>query len=312
MVKIKLSSKEWHDHLMNFSEKVTINKAFHKLNYDDWRHLRSFDSEDILLAYDETNYLIDVMNYNTGNHIFSLTSKDSSFGEYLYNYIIYSTICLATLKEDNKQNIDSEKENVIMKGLNFDFGPCTGDRVRISMYGIAIQNVSGTWVSYDPKSESVIDVDIFNFADAAKYMFKMPVAIKDIAVGDVIVHNKVPVFVTDVTDGNITVIDIRAGEKKEIIPTKSMFGFDFVTKVVSLFNAVGAAPTPDQPFGNMLPFLMLNGENGKDIDPMMLMLMMQNQGGDASTLFNNPMMLYCMMKNEDNDILPMMFLMNQK
>jgi hypothetical protein len=47
----------------------------------------------------------------------------------------------------------------------------------------------------------------------------------------------------------------------------------------------------------MLPFLMM-GENGKDIDPMMFMFMM-NQGGNTGM---NPMMWYFMFKdNKDID-----------
>lgn len=52
---------------------------------------------------------------------------------------------------------------------------------------------------------------------------------------------------------------------------------------------------------------MLGGDNGKDIDPMMLMLMM-NQTGATGNM--NPMMLYFMMKdNKDMDPLMLMMLM---
>lgn len=207
------------------------------------------------------------------------------------------------------ENKNDEGEKTKMKGFNFDFGPCTNDQVRMSMYGLAIKNASGEWVSYN--DGQVVNVDVLNF-DGAKYMFKMPVAVKDIAVGDIVIHNRVPMFVESVENG-IHVVDIRAGEKKEILPTTNMFGFNFVTKIVSLFNAFQSSPTPDQPFGNMLPFLMLNDEDGKsmDSDTMLMFMMMQNQNGSAN-IFANPMMLYFLMKDKGgSDILPWMLMMNQ-
>ena len=217
--------------------------------------------------------------------------------------------CYYAKKANENKNDEGEKTK--MKGFNFDFGPCTNDQVRMSMYGLAIKNASGEWVSYN--DGQVVNVDVLNF-DGAKYMFKMPVAVKDIAVGDIVIHNRVPMFVESVENG-IHVVDIRAGEKKEILPTTNMFGFNFVTKIVSMFNAFQSSPTPDQPFGNMLPFLMLNGEDGKsmDSDTMLMFMMMQNQNQNGSTnIFANPMMLYFLMKDKgDNDILPLMLMMSQ-
>ena len=200
-----------------------------------------------------------------------------------------------------------EENNTMMKGINFDFGPC-GNTVRLSMYGMAIQNVSGEWVSYNPDSREIINVDVFNMADGGKYMYKMPVAIADVKEGDIVIHNRVPMFVTAINEnGTFEVTDVRAGETKNIIPTRNMFGFNFMTKVVSLFSAFTDAPTADQPFGNMLPFLMM-GEN-KDIDPMMMFFMM-NQGG--ANIMANPMMMYFMMKdNKDFDPMMMFMMMNQ-
>ena len=211
-------------------------------------------------------------------------------------------------KVDKVEKDKCVKENdTMMKGINFDFGPC-GNTVRLSMYGMAIQNISGEWVSYNPDSHEIINVDVFNMADGGKYMYKMPVAIADVKEGDIVIHNRVPMFVTAINEnGTFEVTDVRAGETKNIIPTRNMFGFNFMTKVVSLFGAFTDAPTADQPFGNMLPFLMM-GED-KDIDPMMMFFMM-GQGG--TNVMANPMMMYFMMKdNKDFDPMMLMFMMNQ-
>jgi hypothetical protein len=200
---------------------------------------------------------------------------------------------------------DNKKENENMKGFNFDFGTCENNNVRLSMYGMAIKNTAGEWVSYNPVASEIINVDIFNMEDGGKYLFKMPVGIKDVAVGDIIVHNKVPMFVTNIIDGGkaFDVIDAREGECKKVIPTKNMFGFDVMTKIVSLFDAFMGSPTADQPFGNMLPFLMMG--DGK-VDPMMAFMLMNQQNG--TNMMNNPMMMYFMMK-DSKDIDPMMFMM---
>lgn len=207
-------------------------------------------------------------------------------------------------------NVDNKKGNKKMKAFNFDFGPCTTDNIRMSMYGLAVKNANGTWVSYNPESKEIIDVDIFNF-DGGKFLYKMPVAIKDVKVGDIVIHNRKAMFVVDVSETGMTAIDPQAGEEKKILLTKSPFGFNFATKVVSLFNMTSDAPTPDAPFGNMLPFLMMS-ENSGEFD-MNTMLMLSMMGGQSGMDFSkNPMMMYFLMKDSKNadDLLPLMFMGN--
>lgn len=224
-----------------------------------------------------------------------------------------TTTCLSEQIEEIKEEIKklkdkNEKENEKMKGFNFDFGPCINDHVRVSMYGIAVKNQAGEWVSYNPSTGEIINVEVFNF-DGRKYMFKMPVAVKDVVKGDVIIHQKKPMFVLDTDENGFVVVDVIAGEEKKIVPTTSPFGFNFTTKVVSMFSAFAAAPTPDAPFGNFLPFMMMSEDN-KDIDPMTMMFIMN--GGNVGDMFSNPMMLYFLTKDNDKDsMLPLMLMMNQ-
>lgn len=220
------------------------------------------------------------------------------------------------LNEQNtfNNNVDNKKGNKKMKAFNFDFGPCTTDNIRMSMYGLAVKNANGTWVSYNPESKEIIDVDIFNF-DGGKFLYKMPVAIKDIAPGMVIVHNRKAMFVIEVVDSGITVVDPQAGEEKKILPTKNCFNFNFYTRVVSLFDSFMKspenAPSVENPFGNMLPFLMMS-ENSGEFD-MNTMLMLSMMGGQSGMDFSkNPMMMYFLMKDSKNadDLLPLMFMGN--
>lgn len=216
------------------------------------------------------------------------------------------------LNEQNtfNNNVDDKKGNNKMKAFNFDFGPCTNDNIRMSMYGLAVKNAAGTWVSYNPESKEIIDVDVFNF-DGGKFLYKMPVAIKDVKVGDIVIHNRKAMFVTEIAEAGMTAIDPQAGEEKKILLTKSPFGFNFATKVVSLFNMTSDAPTPDAPFGNMLPFLMMSESNGEfDMNTMLMLSMMGGQG--SMDFAKNPMMMYFLMKDTKNmdELLPLMFMGN--
>ena len=309
-----------------------------KLDYKYWNEIRHCKIP-LHMEYDEWNNKIYIYNLPTeqGETVISQGYKinDYSFGEWLYdNYFsldaeIQQSTSASTssfisferdswglctkekendLMVDNNNNNNNKEKNKMNNGFNFDFGPCTDNNVRISIYGIAIKNVAGEWVSYNPDAKEIVNVDIFNFENGGKYLYKMPVAISDIAIGDVVIHNKVPMFVNAVNaDGTLSVTDVREGEAKNIILTKNMFGFNFATKVVSLFAAFGQAPTPDQPFGNMLPLMLLNNEG--DIDPLLIFAMTQK----GNKMFTNPMMLYCLMnKSGNNDnLLPLMMLSSE-
>ena len=203
----------------------------------------------------------------------------------------------------NSMKNRKEKDNMdLIK--NFNFGSCENDNVKMSMYGIAVKNANGTWVSYDAKSENVVDVDILNFD--GKYLYKMPVALKDIKSGDVVIHNRKPMFVSKVEGGKILAIDPAAGEEKVIMLTKNMFGFDFATKVINLFEGFTGGASADAPFGNMLPLMLLaDGDKSDDMLPLMFAM------GGGKFDMSNPMMLYFLMKdNKSKDILPFMFFAN--
>ena len=206
-------------------------------------------------------------------------------------------------KKDNK-----EKENK-MKGFNFDFGKITNDSIRMSMYGMAVKNASGVWTAYDKNTGDLMDVDVFNF-DGSNFLFKMPVAIKDIAVGDVIIHARKPMFVISKTEaGDLIAIDPVAGEKKTIMPSKNMFGFNFAIKVVSLFdNLMGQTPTSENPFGNMWMLMLMDGKS--DMKDIMITMMLMNQASGSTNTFN-PMMLMLMNDSDMKDMAIPLMLMNQ-
>lgn len=212
----------------------------------------------------------------------------------------------------NKSENKKEKKDMNFF-KNFEFGPVKNDTVRLSPYGIAVKNLDGSWVSYDGASDSIIDVDVFNF-EGKNLIYKIPVAPHTVHAGDMIIHQGKGMYVVaDVCEGDtcISVIDPRAGESKEILFTKSPFNFTFVTKLVSLLDMSGIDANPDNPFGNLWP-LALMGDKDCDAATMMAMMMMMNSEG-CNFDMSNPMMMYALMSGDNKDmLLPMMLMANRK
>ena len=323
----------------NYNEPRTmISFERHDSSFGDFLYDLFWDDDKLEMIYCTNDYLDKALCTSTSSTTSTTVTVGStssattiqvgdyniSSGKAIDGYTITNgTISLTDNIEDTARKVFNEewnkrKENDKMKFGNFDFGPCTNDNVRMSMYGIAIKNAAGTYVSYDAANGEIIDVDVFNF-DGGKYMFKLPVAIKDVKVGDVIIHNRTPMFVVGFAEntGDLIAVDIRAGEKKTIMPMRNMFHFDFVTKIVSLFDMNGVTqPSSDMPFGNMLPLMMMSDDN-KDMDMKdILMMSMLANGGNMSNM--NPMLLYFLASDEadgtsmKDKLLPMMLFSNQQ
>lgn len=236
---------------------------------------------------------------STIGHVHCLESRIDEINKAINEITMYAS----PMKNNNTEN---KKENNTMK-FNFDFGPVNPGTVHMSIYGLAIKNRAGTWVAFDSTTKNIVDVEVLNFTNADKFMYKMPVAIKDIAIGDVIAHLGLPMFVVGVAADNkaLTAVDIYTGERKEIMLTQSPFGFNFATKIVNLLGNMTGTANADNPFGNMW-MLMMMGDN-KDMKDMLPMMMMANGGMDMS----NPMMLYALMSDsKSNDMLPWLMMMN--
>lgn len=247
-----------------------------------------------------TDDLVDVAKLNTKASIISPCADQVS--------ICCDDLCKNCKNYEKKDN--EEKENK-MKGFNFDFGKITNDSIRMSMYGMAVKNTSGVWTAYDKSTGDLMDVDVFNF-DGSNFLFKMPVAIKDIAVGDVIIHARKPMFVVSKTEaGDLVAIDPVAGEKKTIMPIRSPFGFNFCTKIISLFDSLmptAEAPSADNPFGSLWMLMLMDGKS--DMKDMLVPMMLMSQANGSTNAFN-PMMLMLMSDGDMKDLAIPMMLMNQ-
>ena len=93
--------------------------------------------------------------------------------------------------------------------------------------------------------------------------------------------------------------------QKVILPTKSPFGFNFITKIVSLLDMMPNSTSADEsnPFGNLLPFMIMGDNN--DINPLMFMALSGN-----ADFASNPMMLYALAASDkdSNNLLPLMLM----
>lgn len=208
---------------------------------------------------------------------------------------------------ENKINSNERKEPNTMNmfsALNLDFGPVASNIIRISPFGLAIKTANREWHTYDAANQKIVDVSDFSFSlGDTPILYKMPVAPTAVAVGDLILHNGTPVYVIDFENAankaaGIIVIDTDSNERKTILPVCNVFNFNFVTKVVSLFNfGTGAnslfgTPSADQPFGNILPMMMMSEMFGKDsksgdkTDIFTMMMMSQMFAGGANPFAN--------------------------
>lgn len=185
---------------------------------------------------------------------------------------------------------------------NMQFGKLETNDIKYSMKGIAFKTTDGDYVCYNPD---------FTFTNVANMVmdipiFAMPVSKDQIKVGDVIKHNDAWVIVNDVTSSEIKVAKPWTKEIVSVIPETSIFGFSFYTKVMNPFENFGTTATADNPFGNILPFMLMSGGTKNSND--MLMMMLAFGGGKID--FSNPMMMYMLMgdNGNTNDMLMMMML----
>ena len=339
-------AEDWHTIMEDFRKKVHDSGEYDRIGYPQWKELMA--ATKIHVFYNESNETFEITLFGPYGKFEGYTSfkvdeatltGKKTFGDYLATYVVhipdeeekqqlstnYDTVtvyansdtvistststsnlsdCIYETKPKTTQKENNKMDNKI---FNFDFGPVKGDNIRMSMYGLAVKNRDGNYVAWDKVNENIMNVDILNF-NGDGLMYKIPVAIKDIKEGDIVIHNKVPMFVLEVFDKSLDVIDIYSGERKSIILSRSPFGFDFATKVISLIDfgtMSGATPSEDNPFGNMWPLLML-GDSGS-IDPMMLALMCASKGDCA-----NPMIMYALLasKGNNDNLLPLMLMMN--
>lgn len=236
------------------------------------------------------------------------TSSWSDYDERLYQ--LERKINTFSKKEKEINSQKGKNNNMVhLNNIfpNASFGPVSSDIACLSPKGIAIYS-GDRWQAYDKESGNIIDVTPLNF-NASNLIYNMPVGIDQIQVGDIIMHAKKPMFVLNIenNDGKVRLkaIDIINAEEKVICPIKSIFGFDFYTKVICLVDMAGGFKADEKnPFGNLAPWLLLSDQKDNDMLPL-LFLSGQSQKMDI----NNPMFLMALCGNKDmSNLLPFMLM----
>lgn len=206
-----------------------------------------------------------------------------------------------------------KKERKSMKNIfgnimkNVKFGQLNTDKVAYSMQGMAFKSSDGDYLVYK-KDQPAVNVNEFVIEMP---LFVMPVSLKDIQVGDIICKGEDFVLVDSVGESYITAINTDKSEIVTIVPQVNMFGFSFYSKVVAPTNLFGEA-TPDNPFGNILPLMMMSDEDSDSSAFGMMMLMSQMGSGKGMNMDFTKMAPFFLLGNQNgkDDIFKMMALMS--
>ena len=192
-------------------------------------------------------------------------------------------------------NIKNKFSSMLFGDLSF--GKIKTPLIKFSLNGIAFRDRGDKYSTYDVKKNELTDVTPFVFD--MDFVFEMPMAVKDIKEGDIINHKGVYVVIkTAYEDGSFAAVDPIAAQEITILPVKNVFGFNYVSKVVNLFE--GMKPDAENPFGNinsMLPFMMMS-DNGDNSNMLMAMALAGNGLGAENGLdfMKNPLMLMALCK----------------
>lgn len=244
-------------------------------------------------SIEETNKVFDDFCATMDKAVEDLLNNESSFKkEYTCDFNL-------------TDNTEEEKSMFDKMMKNIEFGKVNTSDLAYTFNGICFRDADGNYTSLNPDGtftnvyDMVMDIPIY----------VMPVGKDQIKVGDIIKYFDKWVMIAQIDNTTITTIDPWTREIRVIIPEKSVFGFDYYTKVIDIFSGININADSSNPFGIMLPFMMMSDKS--DIDPMMLMMMMNGQNLNGM----NPMMMYMMMsKNstagDKDSILPLMMMMN--
>lgn len=208
----------------------------------------------------------------------------------------------------------------------------TNEQVAMTFNGkLAVQRKDGQYVRYDEENDAISVQSILPTFKIGKFCFCIPTPSNQLKKGDIIVHKGDFKELISV-DGGLKAINLNSGAvngiKKEII--EGLAGFSMLPKLVSLFNGGNLSGSDSmnpmmlalmmkegKSMDDMLPLLLMgqNGQqnallpmllaSGEDIDPMMLMLMQNQQGGKMDM---NSMLPLMMMSGNGGDMKDLMMM----
>lgn len=268
------------------------------------------------------------LNYSDGTIELYLTDRKAEHRNYFHEIEKFqnteeyalsdtSTVRNITYKEKEKNNMN------ISFGAEFGKLKDNYNLCKMSLKGLALtsqynssENPQKTYYTYNKETHELEDVTpyIIDF-DVTKVLFKMPVAVSTLKEGDLILNGSTPLIVKSVNGNEISAISVEDNEVITLAAKKNVFGFSYITKIINImgdFN-LSASANSDNPFGNMLPLMLMSDSEDCMDNLLPLMLMNSANGGSGMDFSANPLMLYFLMKDGgNNDMLPLLFLMGNQ
>lgn len=249
-----------------------------------------------------TNYDGSLTYINDSEDIYAQETKKSNMGFYSssdMNVSAYTSykdnmVDIATSVYEKMNNNEKKESSNMLTNVMKDIEFGIAKDVKFSLYGPAFKTAEGRYVALTADGQSY-DVTGLTLDDLDKMNYMFPTAATEIAAGDFIRHNKEWVKVSKVNeDHSLVVLKMSSNEEVTIHPVKNVFGFNYYTKLMTICGQLTGTPDEKNPFGNLLPLMLLS-----DSDSSMskvLPFMMMSQGGEFKMDMNNPLLLMAMMK----------------
>ena len=219
----------------------------------------------------------------------------------------------SNLDTNENHSIKTPEENIMNTNIfgnafkNLQFGQIKTNDIKYSFNGVAFKSSEGDYVVFN---------DNYTFTNVGNMIIDMPVmvmpvSVDDIEEGDIIRHNDQYVIVEEIKDDTIWVVKPWVKEKTAVVPEINIFGFSYYTKVMNFFDVIGDTPNKDNPFGNMLPFMLISQDGDTKNDMTIMMMLMAMNGGEMN--FDNPFMMMMLMGGDTKiDPMMMMLMMNSE
>ena len=205
------------------------------------------------------------------------------------------------ITNNNKEEKDTMSE--IFKNVfgDMQFGKLTTNKIKYSVSGVAFADKNDKFFVY--KDNRAIDVTGMTINAP---MFAMPVAVNQIQPNDVVRFKDDYVIVKELVEDGVKVVNPIDGDIRTIIPRVNIFGFNYITKVINPFESFANTANETNPFGNIMPFMLMGDLKGDKDDMFKFMLM--SQMGNGTNM--NQMLPFMLMSDsgKDNDFLTMMMM----
>lgn len=194
---------------------------------------------------------------------------------------------------------ERKNENMNMNKIfgNLKFGQITDGSVDLSIKGIALKSADGGYVVYDTNNNDSTIVTGMTFD--SDMIYAIPTPVNQIKQNDIIFNDSVPVVVKNILDnGEIEVYHPQANAIIKILPKKTLFGINMVSRV---FNPFGdfKFDTDNNTFN---PMMMLMFANDNSNDMMKMMFMSQMFGGDGQMNNFNPFAMMMLMNKSEGRV----------